>query len=60
MRGRGLLLKFNVGEVVGYGKDTTATIIAIQHYENTHHSTTSYLTDKHVWVPEEVLDEIPA
>lgn len=52
------IFKFNVGEVVGYGKDTKATIIAIQHYETSHHSTTSYLTDKHVWVPEEVLDEI--
>jgi len=52
--------KFNVGEVVGYGKDTTATIIAIQHYETYHHRSTVYLTDKLVWVPEEVLDEIPS
>lgn len=50
--------KFSIGEVVGYGKNETATIIAIQHYETSHYSTTSYLTDKHLWVPEECLDEI--
>lgn len=52
------IFKFNIGEVVGYGKNETATIIAIQHYETSHHSTTSYLTDKHLWVSEEALDEI--